>query len=187
MLIQEPDVLAEKLRPLLKDQVVIRYSAQHRGSLYFAAQLAVILRRHNQDYLAHAAIGASISPHTKSVDIGSGFSINGLEKHPKTIEQMCAQWSERPFDDWMHDEPFMGAYGIFLDGQPHTSVKWDASKVHWRFLTGVVVAELDKVRLPALAAVPKDEITLEAIVLMQRRFQSFAAQTELAWARRELA
>lgn len=181
MLFQNPADLAKALRPLLKHHVVIRYAAQYRGNLQFATQLAVSLSLDKRDYLAHATIGVSISPHTNGVEISSSFSVTDFKERPDPIEQMCIQWSERPFDDWMHDEPFMGAYGIFLEGQPHTSVKWDASKPHWRFLTGVVVAALEDFELPAIT----DPVT-DGIVLMRRRFEAFTSQTELTWARREL-
>ena len=181
MLFQNTTHLAKALCPLLKDQVVIRYAVQYRGSLQFATQLAISLSLDKRDYLAHATIGVSISPHTNSVDISPNFSVTDLKEDPSAIVQMCRQWSERPFDDWMHDEVFMGSYGIFLEGQPHTSVKWDASKPHWRFLTGVVVAALEDIQLFEVT----DPAT-DAIVLMRRRFEAFTAQTELAWARSEL-
>lgn len=183
MLFQNPADLAKALRPLLRNQVVIRYAAQNRGSLHFNAQLALLLSLDGRDYLAWVSIGVSVSPHTNSVDISPSFSVSDLQDHPGAIEQMCRQWSQRPFDDWMYDDQFMGAYGIFFEGQPHTSVKWDASKVHWRFLTGVVVATLKNFQL---AGQLDPVVAIEGNVLMQRRFGAFAALTELDWARREL-
>ena len=180
MLIEESTALAEALRPLLIDQVVVRYAMQNDDHPRFDAELAVLVHSNVQPVLlVHAVVLVHLH---HSVEIDSILSLKRLDERPGSINDLCRRWTHRPFDDWLHDKPFMGTYPIFRDGGLYTSIKLDAIDDRWRFLTGVILGELQKFEVLHSA----DDYEKQGIKLLQKRFAAFAAQNERVWANRVL-
>lgn len=173
MLIENPCDLTDALKTTLTNQVVVRNAVQRQGyPLTFDAELALLYNWGGQDYLGHATVFVCAGD---EMEIKSDFSAINLTENPRAIEEMCAKWSWRPFDDWMHDRPFMGAYGVYLDRMPHTSIKRDATDSRWHLLTGVVLGELARLQLYYAA----DTAATQGILLMRKRFSAFVAQIVL--------
>lgn len=178
MLITNPHELAQALRPILKEQVVVRYSVSGLGSANFYAELAVLGILREEELLNLVTISADFYRHTAQIRTSS--RTKNLTKEPGALVELCQRWNSRCFDDWRHGEPFMGAYEVYRDGMPHTSIKLDALDNRWSLLTGIALAEVEKF---ASTFTDVGEVDRVGTVLMRRRFSAFVAQTTLAWAR----
>lgn len=171
------DKLAKDLLPLLKDQVVIRYGVSRRyGSIFFEADLITQYVHGRHTYLLRFKTSYEID---RTIDIGSEFRMWNLADHPNTLKDVINEWELRAFDDWLHPRPFMGAYGVYRDGQACTSIKLDAHDERWLFLTGAIVGEFERFDAPG-------SYIAEGFAVLKRRFYAFAAQNECVWANRVL-
>ncbi|HEY4526874.1 MAG TPA: hypothetical protein VJK53_03455 [Candidatus Paceibacterota bacterium] len=175
MLFRNTRDFAQALRPILKDKVVIRYGVRTYPQISFQAELVVLESVRDREYIGHARV--LVGFHRGGVEIESTFNAVGAGH----LDDLCDRWAARNFNDWLHDEPFMGAYDVYLDRMPHTSVKLEAPDGRWRLLTGAVLGALARFEV---ATAPEVETSI--LALMRKRFSAFAAQSEAMWARQHL-
>ncbi len=169
---KEIEGLARAILPILRNQVVVRYGASRdAGDFEFEAQAAVISSFAGGEKLAQISLSVDVR---RQVNIRSGFKTITPTASLVGVQTMLGGWNSRPFDDWLHATPFMGAIGFYRDGQPHTSVKVDRNRDPWHFLTGVLAGAISGLSSSITAGCSHDQIM--AIHLLQKRFSAFAAQ-----------
>jgi hypothetical protein len=177
MLIREATKLAKDLRRYLRDQVVVRYAVQNQRDNGYQAQLAAIFVAGEEEYFAYLRV--SITFIQAGSEIHQVFRVVNLEDDPDYISKYIRDdWSCRRFDDWMHDRPFMGAYEVYENGCPKTSIKLDAEDDRWRVITGVLLGRLDTLQVKSSRQVSKAVAEI-ARQTMNRRFSAFALRTSM--------
>ena len=181
MFITNPHDLAQALLPILREKVVVRYAVCGLGYASFYAELVVLAPWSGEEYLGRATV--SVEAYRGNTEIKTDFRATGLAKQPDALDQVCNGWSSRDFDDWMHAVPFMGAYEVFRDRMPYTSIKLQAWDDRWNLLTGAVLAEVEKF---AFMSPDEGNASVSVAFLMRRRFKAFAAQAILTWAHANL-
>lgn len=181
MLISNLRDLAVALQPILQNQLVVRYGVRRLrmgGIVQYAAEVAIIVAVNDKVLLARTEVFIEID---KRIEVNTKSKLTDLVNNPGAVYRLCKGWEYRRFDDWFHDKPFMGAYEVWRDDRPYTSIKLEASDACWRLLTGVVLNEL---RVPSTLAADPDACSV--FQQMQRRFSAFAAQSDTKWASRKL-
>lgn len=181
MLITDPHALAHALRQILKEKVVVRYSVNGYGYACFNAELLALESVPGHEYLTRTTIDVDV--YSSNTRIRTSSKTISLTNELGALDELCFRWSSRNFDDWCHDEPFMGAYEVYRDNQPYTSMKFEPWDDRWCLLTGVALAEVEKL---ASESTNKDKVARAGAVLMRRRFSAFVSHTTLVWARGHL-
>lgn len=182
MYIQNSKELAEALRPIATDRVLVRYAVKGRGMASYIAELAVLSTVGGEHFLYHAQIVFVVTRGAVATD--TAFKTTALRHEPDTLEKLARHWLGRSADDWCHGEQFMGAYEIDRDGQLYTSIKLEPSDPRWHLLVGVILSELgaQKGRVN-----PENVVDTHNIGLMSRRFSAFAAENISVWVDQNLS
>lgn len=176
MYIREAKELAQALRQILKDRVLVRYAVRGWGHVNYDAELAVVSTIGGEDFLYQAQISLLV---VRGITrINSAFSATAFRHQPGILESIAGRWGMRSADDWCHGEQFMGAYEILRDGQLYTSVKLQPSDPRWHLLVGVILSEL---RMKQKEVDPENSIDAGSVELMSKRFSAFAAENISPW------
>jgi hypothetical protein len=182
MYIREPKELAQALKLILKDRVLVRYSVRGWSRVSYNAELAVLSTVGDEDFLYRARVSLLVIHGI--IRIESNFKATSLRHHPDILEGIARGWLNRSADDWSHDEQFVGAHEIYRDGQFYTSIKFQPSDPRWHLLVGVILSEL---RGQQEGVNPENAVDAHSIKLMGKRFSAFAAENISAWADQALS